>query len=52
MRRKNNQTLADLRLKTEQKVLWNGPFLQLANSKVESHFADVRTLHLQGQEGG
>jgi murein DD-endopeptidase MepM/ murein hydrolase activator NlpD len=43
MRRKNNQTLADLRFKTEQRFLWTGPFLQLANSKVESQFADVRT---------
>ena len=27
MRRKNNQQLADLRFKTEEKILWNGPFL-------------------------
>ena len=26
MRRRNNQQLADLRLKTEEKILWNGPF--------------------------
>ncbi len=39
LRKKNNQTLSDLRLKTEERVLWNGPFLQLANSQVESHFS-------------
>ena len=27
MRRKNNQQLADLRFKTEEKILWNGPFI-------------------------
>ena len=43
LRKKNNQQLADLRLKTEERVLWNGPFLQLANSQVEAHFADVRS---------
>jgi murein DD-endopeptidase MepM/ murein hydrolase activator NlpD len=50
MRRLNNQTLADLRLKTEPRVLWNGPFLQLTNSQVESQFADVRTYLYQGKK--
>jgi len=50
LRRKNNQTLADLRLKTEPRVLWNGPFLQLANSKVESQFADVRNYIYKGKK--
>src|SRR5215471_1306555 len=27
MRRKNNQTLYDLRTKTQEKILWHGPFL-------------------------
>ena len=40
MRRKNNQQLADLRLKTEEKVLWNGPFIHYG--KEEANFADVR----------
>ena len=40
MRRENNQQLADLRFKTEPKMLWNGPFLHLG--KEESVFADVR----------
>ncbi len=49
LRKQNNQTLADLRLKTEERVLWNGPFLQLANSQVEAHFADVRSYIYQGK---
>lgn len=50
MRRENNQTLADLRLKTAERFLWSGPFLQLANSKVESQFADVRTYVYKGKK--
>ncbi len=50
MRRKNNQTLADLRLKTADHFLWNGPFLQLANSKVESQFADKRSYIYKGKK--
>jgi murein DD-endopeptidase MepM/ murein hydrolase activator NlpD len=50
LRRKNNQTLADLRLKTADHFLWNGPFLQLANSKVESSFADRRTYVYKGKK--
>ena len=40
LRRKNNQQLYDLRLKTEEKILWNGPFLHWG--KEEADFADVR----------
>ncbi|HTS75471.1 MAG TPA: M23 family metallopeptidase [Bryobacteraceae bacterium] len=50
MRRENNKTLADLRLKTAVKFLWTQPFLQLANAKVESAFADVRTYVYQGKK--
>jgi hypothetical protein len=50
MRRENNKTLAELRLKTEEKFLWTEPFLQLANSKVESEFADVRSYVYRGQK--
>jgi murein DD-endopeptidase MepM/ murein hydrolase activator NlpD len=42
-RKQNNQTLADLRLKTEERFLWTEPFEQQPNSKVESVFADVRS---------
>ncbi len=50
LRKQNNKTLADLRLKTEPRFLWSGPFLQLANSKVESQFADVRTYIYKGKK--
>ncbi len=48
MRRKNNQQLADLRFKTEEKILWNGPFLHWG--KEESMFADVRNYMYQGKK--
>ncbi len=50
LRRENNKTLADLRNKTADHFLWTQPFLQLANSKVESEFADVRTYVYQGKK--
>jgi murein DD-endopeptidase MepM/ murein hydrolase activator NlpD len=49
-RRANNKTLADLRLKTEQRFLWKQAFLQLANSQVESAFADLRTYVYKGKK--
>jgi hypothetical protein len=48
MRLQNNQQLADLRLKTEQKVLWNGPFIHWG--KEESVFADVRNYIFHGKK--
>jgi murein DD-endopeptidase MepM/ murein hydrolase activator NlpD len=50
MRRENNQTLADLRHKTEERFLWTEPFQQLGNSKVESQFADVRSYIYKGKK--
>src|SRR6185369_14801081 len=50
MRAANNKTLADLPMQTEHKVLWHGTFVQLGNSKVEAHFADVRTYLYQGKK--
>lgn len=50
LRKKNNQTLADLRVKSEPKLLWSGPFLQLGNSKVEAVFADDRTYVYKGKK--
>jgi murein DD-endopeptidase MepM/ murein hydrolase activator NlpD len=49
MRRANNTTLANLRLKTEARFLWSQPFLQQHNSKVESNFADVRNYIYEGK---
>lgn len=50
MRRANNKTIADLRLKTAEKFYWTEAFLQLANSKVESQFADVRSYIYKGKK--
>jgi murein DD-endopeptidase MepM/ murein hydrolase activator NlpD len=50
LRKKNNQTLADLRLKTADHFLWKDAFLQLANSKVESQFADKRSYIYKGKK--
>jgi murein DD-endopeptidase MepM/ murein hydrolase activator NlpD len=48
MRRANNKTLSDLRLKTEGRFLWSQPFLQQPNTKVEANFADVRNYIYKG----
>jgi len=48
LRRKNNQQLADLRFKTEEKVLWNGPFIHWG--KEEADFADVRNYIYHGRK--
>jgi hypothetical protein len=48
LRRKNNQQLADLRFKTEEKPLWDGPFLHWG--KEEADFADVRNYVYHGQK--
>jgi hypothetical protein len=50
MRRANNKTLADLRLKTAGRFLWTQSFLQLAGSQVESAFADLRTYVYKGKK--
>jgi murein DD-endopeptidase MepM/ murein hydrolase activator NlpD len=49
MRKKNNQTLAELKMKTEPNFLWSQPFLQQPNSKVEANFADVRNYIHNGK---
>jgi hypothetical protein len=48
MRRANNKQLSDLRFKTEEKILWNGPFLHWG--KEESMFADVRNYTYKGKQ--
>ncbi len=50
LRKKNNQTLADLRLKTADHFLWKEEFQQQPNSKVESSFADRRTYIYKGKK--
>lgn len=50
MRKANNQTLADLRTKTEPRFLWSQPFQQQPNTKVEANFADVRNYIYHGKK--
>ena len=49
MRKSNNKTLADLRLKTAESFLWSQPFVR-QHSKAESTFADVRSYIYQGKK--
>jgi murein DD-endopeptidase MepM/ murein hydrolase activator NlpD len=49
MRRANNKTLSDLRLKTQEKFLWSQPFLRQA-AKTEATFADQRKYMYKGQK--
>jgi murein DD-endopeptidase MepM/ murein hydrolase activator NlpD len=48
LRKKNNQQLADLRLKTEEKILWNGPFIHYGQE--EANFADTRNYIYHGKK--
>jgi len=48
LRAKNNQQLYDLRMKTEEKILWNGPFIHWG--KEEADFADVRNWMHNGKK--
>ena len=48
LRAKNNQQMSDLRFKTEEKILWNGPFIHWG--KEEADFADVRNWMHDGKK--
>jgi murein DD-endopeptidase MepM/ murein hydrolase activator NlpD len=48
LRAKNNKQLADLRFKTEEKILWSGPFIHWG--KEEANFADVRDWMHNGKK--
>jgi murein DD-endopeptidase MepM/ murein hydrolase activator NlpD len=50
MRRSNNQTLSDLRLKTADTFLWSRPFIRQVHSQAEANFADVRNYIYQGRK--
>ncbi len=50
MRRANNQTLSDLRMKTADKFLWSQPFIRQAHSQAEASFADVRNYIYHGKK--
>lgn len=50
MRRANNQTLSDLRLKTADKFLFSQPFARQSHSQAEAMFADVRSYIYKGKK--
>jgi murein DD-endopeptidase MepM/ murein hydrolase activator NlpD len=50
LRRINAGQIAALARKTSPSKLWDGPFVQLGNSKVEAAFADHRTYVYKGRE--
>jgi murein DD-endopeptidase MepM/ murein hydrolase activator NlpD len=49
LRRKNHAAIAKFAAQSPGRFLWNGAFLQLSNSKVESYFADRRTYVYDGK---
>lgn len=50
LRRANHDQITEFCRKSAPKFLWDGAFLQLSNSQVESLFADHRTYLYQGKE--
>jgi murein DD-endopeptidase MepM/ murein hydrolase activator NlpD len=50
LRKINADEIAALARKTSTEKLWDSPFVQLGNSKVEASFADRRTYIYQGKE--
>ncbi len=50
MRRANNKTLSDLRLKTADHFLWSKPFLRQPGASTEATFADTRNYIYNGQK--
>lgn len=49
MRKRNNRKISEVTSDSTDRILWDGKFLQLSNSKVESNFADRRTYRVQGE---
>jgi len=50
MRRANNKTLSDLRLKTADKFLFSQPFARQSHSQAEATFADLCNYIYQGKK--
>jgi murein DD-endopeptidase MepM/ murein hydrolase activator NlpD len=50
MRKANNKTLSDLRLKSADHFLWSQPFTRQSHSQAEATFADMRTYIYHGQK--
>ncbi|RMH05588.1 MAG: M23 family metallopeptidase [Nitrospirae bacterium] len=49
LRQRNAQRLRELAAQTQPEALWEGPFLQLSHSQVQSAFADHREYLYHGQ---
>lgn len=49
-REKNQKKLIEISQKTEPKILWEGRFLQLKNSKVMATYGDKRTYFYKGKQ--
>ncbi len=50
LRQRNRDIVAALASDTAEQMMWDGAFRQLANTRVESGFADYRTYTYAGQE--
>ncbi len=50
MRKANNKTLSDLRLKTADHFLWSKPFIRQPGAATEATFADTRNYIYQGKK--
>jgi murein DD-endopeptidase MepM/ murein hydrolase activator NlpD len=50
LRKMNADKILEIARKTSPMRLWDGPFVQLGNSKVEAAFADHRTYIYKGKE--
>jgi murein DD-endopeptidase MepM/ murein hydrolase activator NlpD len=50
LRQMNRAKIAELARQTSPEPLWDGAFLQLSNSAVESQFADFRSYQYQGRK--
>jgi murein DD-endopeptidase MepM/ murein hydrolase activator NlpD len=50
LRKINTEFIASFAKKSAANRLWEGPFVQLGNSKVEASFADHRTYFYKGKE--
>jgi murein DD-endopeptidase MepM/ murein hydrolase activator NlpD len=46
----NNQRIVELTKESASRILWNEPFKQLTNSKVEAVFADRRSYFYKGEK--
>jgi len=50
LRQSNRAKIAEIGKQTAPEFLWEGPFVQLSNSAVESQFADYRSYTYQGKK--